>query len=67
MKGWLCLERREGQRILVGEDIILDVVQITEKTVKLAIRAPRDVRVLREELLTHGDVLKSYNEGYGEG
>ena len=47
----LVLTRREGERIALGEDIILTVVSIQGNKVRLGITAPDDVVVRRGELL----------------
>lgn len=47
----LTLSRREGERILIGDDIEIVVASIVGGAVKLAIRAPRCVQIRREELL----------------
>ncbi len=46
----LSLARRPGQRIRIGEDIILVVREIRGRQVKIGIEAPAHVRVLREEI-----------------
>lgn len=49
----LCITRRAGQKIMVGDDIEIVVTQSGYRTgvVKLAIQAPRQVKIVREELL----------------
>jgi carbon storage regulator len=47
----LVLTRRPGQSILVGEDVQLMIVRIEGDRVVVGIDAPRDVRVVRTELL----------------
>jgi carbon storage regulator len=47
----LVLTRRPGQSILVGDAIELVVVRIEGDRVVLGIDAPREVRVVRSELL----------------
>ncbi len=47
----LVLTRRPGQSILVGDDVELVVVRIEGDRVVLGIDAPREVRVVRAELL----------------
>jgi carbon storage regulator len=47
----LVLTRRPGQSILVGDSIELVVVRIEGDRVVLGIEAPREVRVVRSELL----------------
>ena len=46
----LSLARRPGQRIRIGEDIIIVVREVRGRQVKLGIEAPDHVRVLREEI-----------------
>jgi len=47
----LVLTRREGERIALGEDIIVTVVSIQGNKVRLGITAPDDVTIRRGELL----------------
>jgi carbon storage regulator len=46
----LVLSRKVGERIHVGDDIVLEVRRISGNRVTLAVEAPRDVRILRGEL-----------------
>jgi carbon storage regulator len=46
----LILERRVGQVIRIGDDIIVTVTEIDHYKVKLAIEAPRTVPVYRKEI-----------------
>ena len=46
----LVLSRKVGERIHVGDDIILEIRRITGNRVTLALDAPRIVRILRGEL-----------------
>jgi len=46
----LVLSRKVGERILIGEDIVLTVVRITPGGVRLGIEAPSVMDVVREEL-----------------
>lgn len=47
----LVLARKVNERIVLGNGITLTVVKIKDGYVKLGIEAPRDVVVLREELV----------------
>lgn len=47
----LILSRRPDERILVGDDVVITVVKLGKTEVRIGIDAPRNVRVLREELL----------------
>lgn len=46
----LVLTRRPEQRIVIGEDIVITVLEIRGETVRLGIDAPRSVQVHREEV-----------------
>lgn len=46
----LILARRLGESILIGENITITVVSTKGNQVKLAIDAPRDIVVNREEV-----------------
>lgn len=48
----LVLSRKPGERILIGNDIVVTVVRFQGGTVRLGIEAPRDFAVIREELAT---------------
>jgi carbon storage regulator len=47
----LILSRHVNERILIGEDIEVFIVDIKGDQVKIGIKAPRDVRVYRQEVL----------------
>jgi len=46
----LVIRRREGEAILIGEDVEIEILELTPARVKLGIRAPDRVQVLRKEL-----------------
>jgi carbon storage regulator len=46
----LRITRRAGERIRVGDDVIVEVIEVRGGTVRLGIDAPRSVPVYREEL-----------------
>ena len=46
----LRITRRAGERIRVGENVIVEVIEVRGGTVRLGIDAPRSVAVYREEL-----------------
>jgi carbon storage regulator len=47
----LVLMRKAGERIRIADDIWVTVIKIRSGDVKLGIEAPRDVNIVREELL----------------
>ena len=46
----LTISRRAGERILIGDGIVIEVVEISGGSVRLGITAPREQRIYREEL-----------------
>lgn len=46
----LVLTRRPGESIVVGENIVVTVIEIKGGQVRIGIDAPRDVDVYREEI-----------------
>jgi carbon storage regulator len=46
----LVIARRAGERICLGEDIIVTVLEITGSTVRLGIEAPAEISVYRHEI-----------------
>ena len=46
----LVLTRKHGERILIGEDIEVVVLEIHGRRVKLGIRGPSEVPIHRQEL-----------------
>ena len=46
----LILSRRVGESITIGNDVVVKVVALSGNQIRLGITAPREVRVLREEI-----------------
>ena len=46
----LVLSRKPGERILIGDDIVVTIVRIGPNNVRVGIEAPRDLNIVREEL-----------------
>ena len=46
----LVLTRKEGERIQIGDNISILVMDVKGKQVRLGITAPADVKVYREEI-----------------
>ncbi|MCP5230881.1 MAG: carbon storage regulator [Zoogloeaceae bacterium] len=47
----LALGRRVGESLLIGENIVVKVLGIKGGQVRLGVEAPREIPVVREELL----------------
>lgn len=48
----LVLTRRKNESIVIGDGIVVTVLEVKGDQIRLGITAPRDVQVYREELLT---------------
>jgi carbon storage regulator len=48
----LMMTRRAGQKIVLGDNITIEVVEVAGSTVRLGVDAPRSVPVYREEIWT---------------
>jgi carbon storage regulator len=56
--GVFVLTREENQAIVIGGDITVRVLSITESKVRLGIDAPRHVSVLREEKIEENEAAR---------
>ena len=48
----LILSRKKEESIMIGDDIEVSVIDIKGDQVKLGIKAPRDIKVYRQEVFT---------------
>jgi carbon storage regulator len=46
----LVLTRRPGESIMIGDDVVITVLDVRGEVVRLGIKAPRSVQVHREEV-----------------
>lgn len=46
----LILQRKEGESLLIGDEVEVTVLSVEAGRVRLAIQAPRSVTILRSEL-----------------
>ncbi|GAC1322082.1 MAG: hypothetical protein NVSMB25_16750 [Thermoleophilaceae bacterium] len=46
----LIITRRAGERIMLGDDISIHVMEIVGNSVRVGVEAPRSVPVYREEI-----------------
>lgn len=47
----LILTRRSSERIMVGPDIVITIIEVRGQQCRIGIDAPKDVHIVREELL----------------
>ena len=55
----LVLTRRANQSIMIGQDIVVTVLEVRGDQVRIGIKAPRDIDVHREEVF---DALRLANQ-----
>jgi carbon storage regulator len=46
----LILTRRPGERVVIGDDILVTVMEVSGQTVRLGIAAPEALPIYREEI-----------------
>jgi len=59
----LVLRRRAGESVLIGDDIEIELLAVTEHGAKIGIRAPKETMVLRKEL----KITQQQNERAAQG
>ena len=53
----LILTRRDGESLKIGETVTVTVLAVNGRQVRIGIDAPKDIEILREELLDYQDDL----------
>ena len=46
----LVLTRRAGESVMIGDDVVVTVLEARGDVIRIGIQAPRDVQVHREEV-----------------
>jgi carbon storage regulator len=46
----LRISRRAGERIMLGDDTVIEILEVRGQTVRLGIDAPRSLPIYREEI-----------------
>jgi carbon storage regulator len=46
----LIITRRPGERIMLGDDVVVEVIEVKGTSVRVGIAAPRSLPVYREEI-----------------
>lgn len=46
----LVIKRKQGEALLIGDNIEINIVSIESGSVKLAVSAPKSITILRKEL-----------------
>lgn len=55
----LVLQRKLGDGLIINDDIEISIIEIGKDKVKIGIKAPKDVKILRKEIL---DIQKQNTE-----
>ena len=48
----LIITRKPGEKIMLGDDVVVHVMEIVGNSVRIGIQAPRSLPVYREEIWT---------------
>ena len=48
----LVLTRKQGEKILIGDDIVITVLDVRGDSIRLGVDAPRGISIQRAEILT---------------
>lgn len=62
----LVLSRKPGERILIGDDVVVTVVRVGPNNVRLGIDAPRDMNIVREELCVPSSAVETSPSNSGQ-
>lgn len=46
----LIITRRPGEKIMVGDDVVVEVIEVNGSSVRIGIAAPKSIPVYREEI-----------------
>lgn len=61
----LVLTRRINERIVIGDNIVVTVLEVHGDQVRLGIDAPREIKVFREEVILR-DQARSSDDAPGD-
>lgn len=57
----LNIRRKEREKVYIGDNIVVQIMEARSGYVKLCIEAPKDVKIMRAELVKEEEASK--NEG----
>lgn len=60
----LVISRRKDEKVRIGKDIYVTVVEIRSGQVRLGIEAPDDCRIVRDGRDNEEDFLVDYDQDY---
>ncbi|MDR1025270.1 MAG: carbon storage regulator CsrA [Treponema sp.] len=59
----LILSRKTNEKIMIGDDISVSIIEVRGDQVRLGVEAPRSVKVFRQEVF---DAIKAENRAAAE-
>jgi carbon storage regulator len=62
----LVIRRRPGESLVIGDDVEIEILDSTPSQVKLGIRAPKSVAVLRKEIHLVGQQNRTASQEISE-
>lgn len=48
----LIITRRPGEKLMIGDDVVIEVIEVSGSSVRIGIAAPKEVPVYREEIFS---------------
>lgn len=48
----LIITRRPGEKVMIGDDVVVEVIEVSGSSVRIGIAAPKSIPVYREEIYT---------------
>ncbi len=59
----LVVRRRAGEILLIGESVEIEILEVSGGQVKLGIRAPREIAILRKEIQLTAEQNRRSSQG----
>ena len=59
----LVISRKAGESLIISEDIKITIISVSSDKVSIGIEAPKDVKIMRQELLETIEVNKASAQG----
>ncbi len=59
----LIITRRPGEKIMIGDDVVVEVIEVNGSSVRIGIDAPKSIPVYREEIW---DAVRAENRAAAE-
>lgn len=53
----LIITRKPGERIMLGDDVVVQIIEVSGSSVRIGITAPRSLPIYREEIWEAGKAV----------